>query len=214
MHKIDRPKSLTELVYQQLRGEIVAGELELGELLSESKIAKRVDVSRTPVREAFARLELEGLVETLPQRGTFVFTPDQDVLRDICDTRVCLECGAMQLAFSKKRKKLVGGLSIIVRRMLAAREKQDDKTYLHLDTDFHQHLVDATGNPFMNDAYQTIASKMAALRNRLGSHPDHMEKSFREHILIVERLEANDIDGATEVLVSHIGRKEGSYWNA
>jgi len=213
MQRIERPRSLTELVFEAVKSDIVNGDMQMGDALSEAGIARRLEVSRTPVREAFARLELEGLVKTEPQRGTFVFTMQEDKLRDICDTRVCLETAALRAAFAKNLSGLVRDLRDIAERMTAAREAGDDKTYLRLDTQFHQALFDNSGNPFLDDAYQTIASKMAALRNRLGAHPDHMAKSYAEHRQIVELLEAARIDEAIGVLVAHIGRKEGSYWN-
>ena len=97
--------------------------------------------------------------------------------------------------------------------MTNARESGDDKTYLTLDTEFHQTILDRADNPFLDDAYQTIAAKMATLRTRLGGHPHHMEKSYREHIAIRDLVREEKTDEAIELLVAHIGRKEGSYWN-
>src|SRR5690606_4835503 len=94
MQRIERPRSLTELVADALRREIVEGELQLGAALSEARIAQRLEVSRTPVREAFTRLEREGLLRTEPQRGTFVFTLSAKELTDICHLRVVLEIAA------------------------------------------------------------------------------------------------------------------------
>ncbi|UCE30540.1 MAG: GntR family transcriptional regulator [Burkholderiales bacterium] len=213
MHRIERPRSLTELVFLALKDDIVSGELQMGDALSEARIAERLHVSRTPVREAFARLELEGLVDTEPQRGTYVFTMGTEALREICDTRVCLETAALEAAFERHRTALVEALRGITEAMTQARKTGDDRRYLQLDTAFHQTLLDHSGNRYLNDAYQTIASKMAALRNRLGAHPDQMAKSFVEHCRMVELLEAGELDRAREVLIAHIGRKEGSYWN-
>lgn len=213
MNRIERPKSLTELVSDALRREIVEGELQLGEALSEVKIAKRLDVSRTPVREAFARLDLEGLVRTEPQRGTFVFTLTADELRDICDVRVCLETAALKTAVRRNADALAADLREICEAMTKAREAGDDSAYLQLDTEFHQKLFEHAGNKFLTDAYQTIAAKMAALRNRLGAHPDHMTKSYREHLEMTDLIAGRDITRALKVLGTHIGRKEGSYWD-
>jgi DNA-binding GntR family transcriptional regulator len=213
MHRIERPKSLTELVFETIKADIIGGALQMREALSEARIAKRLDVSRTPVREAFARLELEGLVYTEPQRGTFVFALEPEQLSDICDTRVCLETGALKAAFKKDRDGIVAALGTVVDNMTDARKARDDRRYLALDALYHQRFFDVSGNRFLDDAYQTIASKMAALRNRLGAHPDHMTKSFVEHKRMVELLEQGEIDSALVVLVAHIGRKEGSYWN-
>ncbi len=213
MTRIERPKSLTELVANALRAEIVQGDLELGTALSESSIASRMEVSRTPVREAFARLELEGLVRSEPQRGTFVFTLDAQALADICAVRVCLETTALHAAMERDARGCADALGAVVEAMTKAREAGDDREYLQLDTEFHDTLVACSGNRFLKDAYQTIASKMAALRNRLGAHPDHMRKSYEEHGRMVRQIEAGNYGTAVETLTSHIGRKEGSYWN-
>lgn len=213
MNRIERPKSLTELVFEGLKDEIVTGQLEMGEMLSETRIANRLDVSRTPVREAFARLELEGLVVSRPQRGTFVLTMGNRELQDICDTRVCLETGALRAAFDRARPELITALRAIFAEMTRARAEDRTTDYLRLDAEYHEAILLAAHNPFLRDAYMTIAAKMSVLRNKLGDHPDHMRKSFDEHSRLIELLEAEDLPAATELLVSHIGRKEGSYWN-
>ncbi|SLN10050.1 putative HTH-type transcriptional regulator YdfH [Roseivivax jejudonensis] len=213
MNRIERPKSLTELVFEEIKDEIVTGQLAMGEMLSETRIATRLDVSRTPVREAFARLELEGLVQSRPQRGTFVLTMGNGELQDICDTRVCLETGALRAAFERARTDLIAALQAIVTEMARARDADATADYLRLDAEYHEAILTASRNPFMVDAYMTIAAKMSVLRNKLGNHPDHMRKSFDEHCRLIELLEAEDLSAATDLLVSHIGRKEGSYWS-
>ncbi len=211
--RIERPRSLTGLVTDALREEIVSGDLEPGTALSEARIAARLEVSRTPVREAFQRLELEGLVHTEPQRGTYVFTLGPKQLSDICDLRVSLETRALELSLARDSKGLARGLGKVVAEMAQARERGDDRRYLGLDTRFHQVLFDHADNAYLNEAYQTIASKMAALRNRLGDHPDHMAKSFDEHRRIAALAAEGRLEEARDLLTAHIGRKEGSYWN-
>lgn len=212
MTAIERPRSLTELVTSQIRDWIVEGRYELGGLLSEAKLSKELDVSRTPVREAINRLEIEGLVQTKPQRGTFVFSLEPEELAKICDVRVCLEKTALKSAFENSRFKLIESLQECINRMTAARQLNDDLEYLRQDARFHYLFFECSENRFLTDAYQTIALKMAALRNRLGKHPDHMSKSYREHVEILETLSAGNLSRAEEILEYHIGRKEGSYW--
>lgn len=213
MTKFERPRSLTELVADHLRDQIVDGAMAPGEALSEATIARQLEVSRTPVREAFARLEIEGLVRSEPQRGTFVFAMSRDELSAICDVRVVLETGAVRLAAERDRGRLTTALNAIIKRMETARDNGDDRAYLKLDTRFHQTLIDGTANAYLNQAYRTIAPRMAALRNRLGDHPDHMAKSFEEHRRIADLIAEGDIETAVSILIAHIGRKEGSYWN-
>ena len=83
LEKVRRPQSLTTLVTDQIRDLIISDKLALGEQLSEQDLSEQLGVSRTPVREAFQRLEMERLVEIRPQRGTYVFRCDITELREI-----------------------------------------------------------------------------------------------------------------------------------
>ncbi len=213
MKPFERPKSLTELVTETLREWIVSGKLELGEHLSEVRVAKELGVSRTPVREAMNRLEMEGLLNVEPQRGTFVFCLAPEEIAMLCDARVCLETTALREAIRNNPKKLLKELTDCTSKMTLARQREDVSAYLALDTEFHQHFFDCSANRFLDDAYQAIAQKMASLRNRLGRHPDHMDKSYREHIELTEAVGNSDTEAALAILRLHIDRKEGSYWN-
>lgn len=212
MKALIRPKSLTEIVADSLRDWVISGDMELGSQLSEARIAQDLSVSRTPVREAINRLEMEGLLTVEPQRGTFVFSLEPAELAKLCDARLSLESAALGYAMQADRAALAERLSACVDEMSKARAAEDVALYLKLDSSFHQILFDCADNRFLNDAYQTIAQKMAALRNRLGRHPDHMAKSYREHQEICQAISAGDEAAAQEILRLHIGRKEGSYW--
>lgn len=209
----NRPKSLTELVAENLRDRIISGELELGSQLSEARIAKELNVSRTPVREAINRLEMEGLLEVEPQRGSFIFNLDASELAKLCDARVALETKALTVAIKECSDKLHSVLTKCTERMTSARAAEDVNKYLAEDTIFHQLLFDCADNKFLNDAYQTIATKMAAIRNRLGRHPEHMAKSYAEHLQLVDAVKVSDTETALNILRLHIDRKEGSYWS-
>ena len=212
MKSFERPKSLTELVSETLREWIISGDLELGSQLSEVRLAAEMNVSRTPVREAINRLEMEGLLIVEPQRGSFVFSLEPPQLIKLCDAPLCLESAAMIAAIRHDPDELAKCLGACVDEMTAARDAEDVPGYLQLDSRFHQILLDESGNRFLNDAYQTIAQKMSALRNRLGRHPDHMAKSYREHIEMRDAVAARDTEKALAILRDHIGQKEGSYW--
>jgi len=213
MKNFDRPKSLTELVTENIKERIVTGEFELGSQLSESKIAKNLNVSRTPVREAMNRLEMDGLLVVEPQRGSFVFNLSPGELAKLCDARVCLETSALSASVKHHRKDFHEALERCTGCMASAREADDVVGYLGQDTLFHQYFFDYADNRFLEDAYQTIALKMASVRNRLGRHPDHMAKSFREHMQITKAVKESDLPAALNILRTHIDRKEGSYWS-
>ena len=85
MDPIKPPQSLMELTAERIREAIIRGELPLGSKVSEQKLADTLRISRSPVREALALLQIEGLIRVLPKRGSFVFTPDEKTVDDLCD---------------------------------------------------------------------------------------------------------------------------------
>ena len=209
---VELPKSLTELAVERIRGAIVDGSLELGQMISEAALATAFGISKTPVREALMRLQAEGLVVIQPRRGTFVFEVDERELAEICDCRTTLEVAALRLAAKQQGVELARALSAIVERMGEAREAGDAVAYRRLDSAFHQAFFECCGNRYLADAYQLIAGKLAALRTRLSSSREHTEKSYLEHIRITELIASGDLNEALAVLEGHIGRRRGSYW--
>ena len=178
---LERPRSLTDLVAEELRRGIINGEIELGANLSEARIAKELDVSRTPVREALNKLETDGLVTVEPQRGSRVFTLESVDLRKICDARMYLEKAALEENFKSTPTELSQALSACVAEMQASLAAGDTGHYQELDTEFHQHFFTYCGNQYLADVSRVIGVKLAALRNRLLQHAHHIDQSMKEH---------------------------------
>ena len=195
-----------------IRALIVEGEVGLGERLSENALAGRLGVSTTPVREAFALLRREGLLTVKPQSGTYVFALAPGELTQLCELRVALEPAALRLALEDEGAQLAGTLGKIVANMQRLLDANRTRDYLALDTAFHHEIVAASRNPYLLSAYSLIESKMAALRNRLGSDPHHIAKSMHEHTAIAVAVAKRDGAKAGRILIGHIARKEGSYW--
>ena len=214
MLKVELPRSLAEAVTARLREEIVEGELALGQSLSESKIAARYEVSRTPVREALACLGLEGLVHTEPQQGTFVFTINREQFALISETRSILETAALRLAMERNRTGLIKHWKRLVGAMGVALREGNAKRYSRCDSEFHVALFELAANPFLAAAGQSFSAKMATVRNRLGSSPEHMERSYGEHAELRELVERNETSLAAQLLERHIRFKGENFWIA
>lgn len=210
--RLSRPALLVDEVMRAIRDMIVEGRVLPGERLSENALASELGVSTTPVREAIALLRRQGLVTVQPQSGTYVFELQPGELNRLCELRFALEPAAVQLALENEGSSLPDDLDRIVADMRVAQAEGRVRDYLALDTAFHDAIIAASGNDYFTSAYALIGAKMAALRNRLGSDPHHMEKSMREHIEITEAIRARDLSRAAGILVRHIARKEGSYW--
>ena len=209
----ERPASLAELAAARLREEIVAGAFALGEPLSESRIAQRYEISRTPVREAFARLELEGLVRSEPQLGTFVFTMDRAEFARIAEVRSALELAALAAATERRREALLADWRRRAGEMTAALERADPAAYTAADGAFHEAIFAHAGNPYFDAARRPFAARMAAIRNRLGATPEHMAKSYAEHLALLAHLERGEAAPAAALLERHIRHKGASFWS-
>lgn len=201
--RIARPRSLAAIVADQIRDLIITGRLELGEALSENTLSAQLAVSRTPVRDAFLRLQAERLVEVRPQRGTFVFQYDATELREICELRELLETGALRTALKRDRDRLIADL----RAQIGAAEADapaDAQAYQPFDTAFHETLVRNTGNTELMDAYRRISGRIRAIRYRLTRSLAQVAVSQRHHCEIVDALLAGDDTLAETLLGRHV----------
>jgi DNA-binding GntR family transcriptional regulator len=211
MSPIIRPRSLGETVLTRLRDDIVHGELELGELLSERVLAEKLGVSKTPVRESLVRLEMEGLVRIVPQRGAFVFTMSSDEVAKFSEFRLMLEASALRFAADREPEELAADLADIVERMTRARNRKDLRGYLDADTAFHEAIFAHCQNSYLRNAYALHVGKIAALRTHLASKPLHTEKSYAEHKEIAQLLAEGALQEALAVLDIHVERYRLTY---
>jgi DNA-binding GntR family transcriptional regulator len=201
--RILRPRSLTAIVIDQIRDLIITGKLALGEQLSENTLAEQLGVSRTPVREAFLRLESEGLVEVRPQRGTFVFQYDATELREILELREVLEAGALRIGLGRDAAALAAALDVHVK---SGEEvlKLGPADYQAVDTAFHETLVGAANNSELLDAYIRIASRVRAIRYRNTRTIEQITSSQDSHRAIVAAIVSGDHAEAESLLRHHV----------
>ena len=206
---IKRHKTLTEQATDAIRARIVSGEFHFGEALSEIALATELGVSKTPVREAFLQLKNEGLVEILPQRGTFVFQMTGEQLRQLVEMRELLETASLQFAM-RSGAPLGPALEAIVDQMAVAVAERDHAAYRRQDADFHQAIISASGNAFIDSAYSIIAFRVQALRNRLSLEAQNW-RSFEGHKEVARHVCGNNVDAARAKLLEHIGDAVNAY---
>jgi DNA-binding GntR family transcriptional regulator len=209
--KIERPKSLAELVVTELRARIVDGRLRLGAALSENALAAELGLSKTPVREALLQLKLERLVEVLPQKGTYVFRLAADQVVLISELREILEVAAMAAAIERNHAELVRAMSAILADMKAVYEAGDIVGYRTLDGQFHQTIIDLCGNPYIGDAYGQIGFRIQALRSRLSIEAALNRLSMKDHREMLKLIKARDVEPLQALLRAHIHQTKQSY---
>lgn len=211
MLQIKRPDSLSKIAEEHIRQSIVTGSFQLGESLQEAKLSKAMGVSKTPIREALAALNLQGLVRIIPQRGAFVFSLSRDDVLQLCQYRFILESNALEQAVEENHAVLLDALGDIVSKMSVAQQSGAFERYLELDAEFHDAFFQHSGNIYLRDGYQRVSDIVKTMRTHLSARPDRTEKSFQEHEAILLRLREGNIAAATDVLKRQINRGERSY---
>jgi DNA-binding GntR family transcriptional regulator len=209
---IDRPAALNELLLNRLRDDIVSGVFALGERLSEEQISRHYGVTRAPVRPTLIKLQSEGLLQILPQRGAFVFDPTPEEVRALCELRTALELEAARLALQRNRKSLAERVAGLIVKMEPYAHDVTNPRYQQLDSDFHLAILEAASSNLLLAAYrQTVHWRFAALRFRLAREREHAARSFDEHKAILALIEGSDAEGLQAALRVHIENTNGYY---
>lgn len=206
MQPIEQPKSLTETTADRIRDAIISGELPLGSKLSEQRLADMLHVSRSPVRDALAILQSEGLVEVSPKSGSYVFTPDLREVDELCEHRAVLEAAAIRMAISRNHGRLVELMSQSVAEMRKALRERDTARYTRGDLLFHQAIVDCCGNRSIIKAYRRAISPVKALRTHLFTILNAtLKRSMDDHLALLAACRASDGNLAARLLEEHVG---------
>jgi len=209
--KLIRPKSLKELVVEEMRTRIIDGRLRLGAGLSENTLAAELGISKTPVREALQQLKLEGLVEVQPQRGTYVFRLAPEQVVAISELREVLEIAAVAAAIERHHDALVSRMTRILDGMKAAFDADDNVAYRTLDGEYHEAIIELCGNPYISSAYSLIGFRIQALRSRLSHEASLNKLSIKDHREMLKLVKARDVPALQALMRGHITQTKQSY---
>jgi DNA-binding GntR family transcriptional regulator len=196
-------------VYELLREDVLGGGIGARERLAEVRLAKRYGVSRTPVREALARLLADGLVERAADGAGFhVTVPDLTGLRDLYELRVTLELRGVARAIedpSVRHDPAV--LAAELDRWYALRERPPapDPTFVVRDEEFHAALSRASGNPALTEALVAVNQRIRRVRMYDFLTADRVETTITEHIEIMELVRDGRLDEGYRALHAHVG---------
>lgn len=199
-------QSQAEQAVTRLRGEIQAGRLIPGQLLSQAQLAEELGMSRTPVREALQRLEHEGLLKSLPQRGWIVRTLDIHEVEEVYAVRKQLELLAVRFASQRHVDEdvLVGGEILARQREAVADNAGPDKLHL-LDREFHDSVWAMARSPRLRANLQAVADSaiLDPAKSYMQTRPDRTMFSVLEHQAILDAIELRDADAAEAALRQH-----------
>lgn len=202
----ERPLSLTETVTNELRNSIMNGDLKLGQSVSETMLSNRYKVGKTPVRESLFRLKQEGVVNIIPQKGSFIYNPTPQDVNDLCDYRTYIEPLAIKEAISAQKEDFLDDLEILVTKMNRALKRENIRTYLQLDSEYHMAFFNHCKNPHLKETYRLVAIKASAIRSNITSNLtiEMAQYTNGHHNQIFNLLSATEVDAAISVLITHI----------
>ena len=197
--------TLAVAVADHLRALIESGTLAPGERLNERALCERLQVSRTPLREAYRILASEGLIELLPKRSARVVDPSATDLSDVFDILAVIEGLSGRLAAEKATPATLAALAATHRRMMDAFEARDMVRYSIESKAVHVAINEAAGNPQLTRIYLRLNAQVQKLRYRSNLEGDAAwARSVAEHDAFVQAILARDADLAERLLRAHL----------
>ena len=195
---------LRDVVFNTLRQAILRGELKPGERLMEIQLANKLGVSRTPIREAIRKLELEGLVLMIPRKGAEVAEITEKSLRDVLEVRRALEELAVQLACEKITKEEIRELERVAKEFQQVVNSSDITEIAEVDVCFHDIIYTATDNQKLIQLLNNLREQMYRYRVEYLKRDGVFPQLIAEHEAIIRHIENNEKEKATEVMCRHI----------
>ena len=206
---IKRKRLTTPQIYQLLRQQIIDFDLFPGSRVTETELAEQFKVSRTPIREALQRLEVEGLVNIRPKQGCFIRPVDTDTISNYYDVRVAIESMAVELACKNMPLENLEAMA----KFWNPRNFNEDGDYSdriqQVEESFHIEIAEGSGNPILAQFLKDINNHIRVIR-RLG-FPDKksIRETYHEHYEICKLMLANKSGEAKKAITKHIRKSQG-----
>lgn len=192
--------TLTDQVYSILRDRVLAGKMPPGEFIREHDVSERLQVSRTPVREALGRLASEGFLERIPHRGFRVPEESVAALVEFYPIICALETLAAAESFESMGASQIAELRATNSEYRAAFEATDIARGISLNHKFHHQLSSGSSNRRLRSMLDELRSKVESLEIWAFSHLNEWAESIDEHEAVLDAIENKDLDLAMEVL--------------
>ncbi len=206
--RLDAYKPLREIVSETLRQAIQEGTLQPGERLMEIQLAQELGVSRTPIREAIRKLELEGFVVMIPRRGTYVADISLKDVSQVFEIRSALEELAAGLAAERITEEEIEHLERMLVEIGDYIEDKDMDKIVEADVEFHEVLYKASRNDRLVEIINNLREQMLRFRSISMNQPGRLAKTWEEHRQLVEAIADRHITQARKIAVLHMEHSE------
>lgn len=205
---LDSYKPLRDLVLEAIREAIMNGSLQPRERLMEIQLAEELGVSRTPVREALRKLELEGFIVMVPRKGAYVSDLSMKDIADVFEIRAALEGLAAALAAERITEDELETMERLLVEKGDAIHKEDIDKLVEVDTKFHEAMYKASRNERLSSIISNLREQIQRFRLTSLSVPGRKQDSLEEHRNILEAIQASDVQLARQLAQEHIENAE------
>lgn len=201
-------KSLTSIIFDRIREDILNDQYATGSKIIEAKLADELGVSRTPVREALKQLELDGLVENIPNRGVVVKGISKQDISDIYTIRQAIEGIAATWCVERITDQEVQELKEIFDLMEFYTFKKDVEKISELNTRFHEVIYHSTKSRYLEHVLKDFQIFIKSTRNKSLKSEGRLDEALEEHRRIIEAIMAKDVEAAKSSIAHHVDKSK------
>jgi len=202
--KIENHKSLRDVVYEELKMQILTGKVAPGTRMMEVELAEKLGVSRTPIREAIKKLEKEGLVSVELRRGTYVSQVSKEDIIHILEVRQKMDGLAAYYAAQRATKEQIEAIKEAEAEYMNA-VRSDTAEAIKIDEKYHAAVVEATNNKTLMQMISELQELVLRFRYIYYDHFKNADKMIAEHSDIVKAIENGDAEKAQKLAEEHVG---------
>ena len=195
---------LRDVVFNTLRKAILRGELKPGERLMEIQLANKLGVSRTPIREAIRKLELEGLVLMIPRKGAEVAQITEKNMQDVLEVRKALEELSVQLACERITPEQVEEMKMAAEDFRKVLKSGDVTQIAEADVKFHDIIFAATNNQRLITLLNNLREQMYRFRVEYLKQKECYPQLLEEHDKLIALISGGEVEEACELMGCHI----------
>ncbi len=201
---IKKSKSLADKAYDTIKEAIIYNKLKPGEILAEEKLAEELNISRTPIRSALSKLVFEEIAYVNKNKNVIVSDITQKDIDDTFFIRESLEPLAVSLLKDKITKDQIEALKQKYMEQLQMLEKNDVYSFIELDYDFHNAILEYTGNSFLNETIKKASLVTKRFFILSGRVPQYSAIANKEHKEILDYIENGQFEEASNSMLEHL----------
>jgi DNA-binding GntR family transcriptional regulator len=200
----NKNRPLSEIAYDVIKQRIISGKFPQGSRLIVNRLANELILSTTPINEALAALEREGLVASSQNKGYTVSVLKPSDIEQLYSVREAIEALMVRLAMSKNLAELQAKLEVVIRREKKAIEENDMERFIELDFAFHNIFWEMSGNYFAQRFAKLIEAYEQLLISEAAKAPGRFKTAHSEHEMIVEKVRRGDVKASESAICFHI----------